>query len=220
MQYAKIHHPIQMVQLVNFLLSAIANDGISNCPSQCRCTVWFIDELTVICINQNLTHVPPDIPLNVVALYLDENPLSEVKQKDLSKFKKLNILSLTRTEVGASLSSDVFQGLEYLEYLSLSNSNISQLEPGFFFHMTKLLQLDLSWNRIETLHLGTFVGLQKLQRLFLSNNFLQTIEADVFAPLQQLVQLRIEENPIIYLLPSEKTATVRVGFVWDYISTP
>lgn len=89
--------------------------------------------------------------------------------------------------------NNTFAGLSSsnVYHLDLSHSFVSQLNPGVFSAVTKLLSLDLSTSKISRISTGSFTGLTELVSLNISGNLLGDITANSFeslraSPLQTL----------------------------------
>lgn len=84
-------------------------------------------------------------PENVLFLFLDENRLTRFP--DLSRFSRLQQLSLSRNQIEKLERRDLYGRLPDLEVLQLDNNELTELEPGCF-DMSRLEYLDLSSNRL------------------------------------------------------------------------
>ncbi|XP_075215736.1 CD180 antigen-like isoform X2 [Lycorma delicatula] len=97
-----------------------------------------------------------------------------------------------------------------VEYLSLKNNSITDIEDGSFKLLSNLTVLDLSENFIhsEELRPSIFRGLYspqayepliKLKTLKLSSNKLHTLHPDVFEHLPKLESLSVDNNPFKFI---------------------
>ncbi|XP_035217029.1 leucine-rich repeat-containing protein 15-like [Stegodyphus dumicola] len=117
-----------------------------------------------------LTKVPPNLPPSLLALYMEENKLTD-------------------------LPSYSFKGLTQLEQLFLQRNEIRNLSPCVFCDLISLKNLDLQANQIENLTSGVFANLTQLQTLDLSQNNLKIIDARCFDSLSKLTTLQMSRVP-------------------------
>lgn len=199
------------------------------CPVKCECNDFLRDPLRghlvytkVRC--ESLPNVTKEIPATVNKLILSRISTLDVHnfldnlRNNSQLFPYLFHLSLTRCAI-SNLSNVSFSGLERLQSLDLSRSEVKHLlNPEIDFNLTSLRALDLSNNEIriiegcpfktltslevlnlsanviDTLTKNTFSGLAKLQCLDLSSNKLTTLEGEAFAPLSALQHLNLSNN--------------------------
>ncbi|XP_054709096.1 leucine-rich repeat-containing protein 4B-like [Uloborus diversus] len=117
-----------------------------------------------------LTRVPRNLPPSLLALYMEENKLTE-------------------------LSSYSFKGLTHLEQLFLQRNEIRILAPCVFCDLVNLKSLDLQANQIEDLPSGIFSNLTQLETLDLSQNNLKMIDSRCFEGLTRLTALQMSRVP-------------------------
>ncbi len=87
-------------------------------------------------------------------------------------------------------------GIDRVEWLSLSENQLTTLSVGAFANMPQLQRLSLANNKLTELTPGAFASLPQLQRLYLYNNQLTTVAADTFAQLPHLENLYLHKNPL------------------------
>ncbi|KAK1151098.1 leucine-rich repeat-containing protein 3-like [Acipenser oxyrinchus oxyrinchus] len=108
--------------LLLLLLLTLCGQGSLLCPAGCHCA-W--DSGTVSCANAGLQEIPASLPRDTVALHLEGNQISTVRD-------------------GA------FKNLPRLRELDLSRNRIESLSPGAFRHLSPELKLlDLSDNQLQ-----------------------------------------------------------------------
>ncbi|XP_045504933.1 leucine-rich repeat and immunoglobulin-like domain-containing nogo receptor-interacting protein 3 [Colias croceus] len=98
------------------------------------------------------------------------------------------------------LESDLFIGLENLEYIDISRNEIKRTEHGLFTGLNRLKHLNISRNQIYDIPRFTFVDLENLEVLDVSHNKLQAIPFQVFGPMTRLHYLDISNNKIVTFL--------------------
>ncbi|CAG9580972.1 unnamed protein product [Danaus chrysippus] len=81
-----------------------------------------------------------------------------------------------------------------LQYLDISDCNLSTINPQFFDNITSLNTLDLSNNPLNVLESGTFDVLTSLETLKLNDCKLTNISENVFSALVNLKNLEIAGN--------------------------
>lgn len=120
------------------------------------------------------------------------------------------------------LAADSFSETIDLEYMILTNSDISLLFPDMFQHCKNLKQvnftlnsivnienvfhnlqnletLDMSHNRIRNITNLTFKGSSKLSTISLAYNQLENIESEAFLGLTKLIQLKLKSNMLVVI---------------------
>ncbi|KAM6217314.1 leucine-rich repeat-containing G-protein coupled receptor 6 [Rhynchocyon petersi] len=85
-------------------------------------------------------------------------------------------------------------------YLDLSMNNLTELQPGLFYHLRFLEELRLSGNHLSHIPGQAFAGLYSLKILMLQNNQLEGIPAEALWELPSLQSLRLDAN-LISLVP-------------------
>uniref|UniRef100_A0A671MA79 Chondroadherin-like protein n=1 Tax=Sinocyclocheilus anshuiensis TaxID=1608454 RepID=A0A671MA79_9TELE len=141
------------------------------CPKFCICDNI---QLTVACVNKNLTEVPPTIDEITVKLDLRGNDMQE-------------------------LPTGVFTHTPYLTHLSLQNSNIRRVREGAFRRLGRLVLLNLANNKIEILYQESFDGLSSLKQLIIDRNRVEEIQPGAFSQLGLLNLLSLTHNQLVYI---------------------
>lgn len=92
------------------------------------------------------------------------------------------------------LSSEVFEGLPTLIYLSITNNKLDRLDDFAFKDLNVLKFLFLDNNRLKIIDRHTFVGLRNLRILSLKGNFLNFVAERSFENLPLLNHLIASDN--------------------------
>lgn len=161
-------------------------------------------------------------PLNLVELNLAGNQINTLQSNLFEHTKSLKWISLAfnTLDLTDSATVDALRSLSTIEYLDLSNANLSILPDELFKEtMPGIRELHVSGNRfttvpmalallggsLQTLYIGlnlitvinndSFKGLIQLTHLFINEmSELKEIEANAFAPLHSLAVLNCSQN--------------------------
>ncbi|KAL6094460.1 chadl [Pungitius sinensis] len=177
--------------LLLFIPAALA----SKCPQQCVCDQI---QLTVTCVNRNLTHVPPAVDEITVKLDLRGNDIPELPTGAFKHTPYLTHLSLQRCNI-RRVKEGAFRGLGRLVFLNLANNNVDILYQESFDGLSSLKQLMIDRNRVEEIQPGAFSQLGFLNLLSLTHNQLVYIPNMAFQGLQNIKWLRLSHNSLNYL---------------------
>ncbi|XP_017210255.1 chondroadherin-like protein [Danio rerio] len=213
------------------LLSLMMSVGQTlKCPRVCVCDNT---KLTVKCIGNNLTHIPPTIDEIIVKLDLKKNNFGELPKNAFKHTPYLTQLSLQGCSVQA-VREGAFRGLSRLLQLDLTNNNIDILYQESFDGLSSLKQLYLDRNRIEEIHPGAFAalnslnllsltynqlvylpnmafqGMMNIQMLHLSHNSLNNLATEAFAGLLALTHLNLDHNELQYFPTKTMTRLIEV----------
>uniref|UniRef100_A0A3B3ZHC7 Chondroadherin-like protein n=1 Tax=Periophthalmus magnuspinnatus TaxID=409849 RepID=A0A3B3ZHC7_9GOBI len=167
----------------------------AKCPKQCVCDQI---QLTVACVNKNLTEVPPTIDEITVKLDLRSNDIQELPTGAFRHSPYLTHLSLQRCNI-RRVREGAFRGLGRLVLLNLANNNIEILYQESLDGLSSLKQLMLDRNRLEEIQPGAFSQLGFLNLLSLTHNQLVYMPNMVFQGLQNIKLLRLSHNSLNYL---------------------
>ena len=172
-----------------------------------------------------LTSIPDGIPTSVTILMLKSNRITHIHNGDLTSYKLLNKLDLSKNKLTSSnIDENAFDGLDVLEEISLAKNSLQNLsflipvartltllnvednkitflEPFYFSSFTELKSLHLKGNDIETLFDNTFVGLNNLIFLDMADNGLsdthnETTHDQTFKGLVKLEILNLPDNSL------------------------
>ncbi|XP_067101141.1 chondroadherin-like b isoform X2 [Osmerus mordax] len=181
--------------LLVLLLSGIPGVHLAKCPKQCLCDQI---QLTVSCVNKNLTEVPPTIDEITVKLDLRGNEIQTLPTGAFKHTPYLTHLTLQRCNV-RTVKEGAFRSLGRLVFLNLANNNIEILYQESFDGLTSLKQLLIDRNRVEEIQPGAFSQLGFLNLLSLTHNQLVYIPNMAFQGLQNIKWLRLTHNSLNYL---------------------
>ncbi|XP_007948657.1 toll-like receptor 12 [Orycteropus afer afer] len=123
----------------------------------------------------------------------------ELPAKVIAHFE-LQELHLQLTRIG-NIAPEALSSCHSLRSLTLQNSFLSDLPPGFLTAMPKLQTLNLAANKVKIAMLCTngTEAESGLQTLDLSQNGLYTIPPDTFSCLPHLRELLLQDNKLAYL---------------------
>ncbi len=128
------------------------------CPKFCICDNI---QLTVACVNKNLTEVPPTIDEVICAPSWPLWPYFLLKLNDVIfalllccplYISKITVKLDLRGNDMQELLTGAFTNTPYLTHLSLQNSNIRTVREGAFRRLGRLVVLNLANNKIEILY--------------------------------------------------------------------
>ncbi|KAI8513790.1 hypothetical protein Bbelb_081140 [Branchiostoma belcheri] len=122
----------------------------------------------------------------VEMLYLLEDEIQDIVENALSEFSKLHTLGLDFNRL-TRVRKSWFTGLVKLNYLTLSNNRIAQIDAGCFEQLKSLLNLNLEHNLLQAVDPVWFAGRFYLSFLFLGYNRIRNI------PPKALEKIRIFE---------------------------
>ncbi|XP_054859116.1 podocan-like protein 1 isoform X2 [Eublepharis macularius] len=155
------------------------------------------DAISTLILSSNLlTYMPQNLPLAIVRLHLQNNRISRIPKGALSKQWRLRELYLQNnnlTNEGLDLST--FSKLKSLEYLDLSNNNLTEVPSGL---PPNIVILHLGRNRLSTLPPERLSRARGLQYLLLQSNTLTAsgVHPDAFARLRSLHTLHLYNNQL------------------------
>ncbi|TRY55788.1 hypothetical protein DNTS_025640 [Danionella cerebrum] len=202
-------HPSLVLLLV---LTQLRSSSLA-CPASCRCY-----SLTVECGSIGIKEIPQGITQGMQTIFLQDNGIMQIRQRDLSELGQLQYLYLQNNSISAlepgafrslrmllelalngnrihQISAEVFRGLEHLRILYLAANQLSRLEDYTFRGLQRLQELHLQENVLEMLGDQALVGLSSLALLDLSRNHLRTLSPASLKPLVSLQVLRVTDNP-------------------------
>lgn len=131
--------------------------------------------------------------------YLDISyvPIKQIAELDFTRLDSLEFLTLTNDNI-SHIETKAFEQLSNLETLNLSNNQISSLSDDIFMKLTKLKNLNLRSNKLNQITESVFSSLGGLELLDLQNNHIQHLTTFIYA-FNSLKMLDIRENKITYV---------------------
>lgn len=94
------------------------------------------------------------------------------------------------------IKQDYFKDLAKLEYLSLNQNVIVEIEKGAFSGLKQLTNLYLHNNNLSKIEKETFKGLVSLRKLHLHDNSIASIHPEAFSTNSRLSYVSISNNPV------------------------
>lgn len=111
------------------------------------------------------------------------------------------------------ISRGVFDNLEVLETLDLSQNELQEIEE-VFRNLSRLQQLNLAHNKISTVRQKSFQDMAELRLLNLSHNLLSVFDGGIFhSSHNKLEIIDLSHNHIHYLIPNALSHTPRLTYL-------
>ncbi|XP_019719875.1 chondroadherin-like b isoform X1 [Hippocampus comes] len=193
--YSRLSPDTLLLPLIGLTFLFLPAAHPAKCPKQCVCDQI---QLTVTCVNKNLTEVPPTVDEITVKLDLRGNDIQELPTGAFRQTPYLTHLSLQRCNI-RRVKEGAFRGLGRLVFLNLASNNIDILYQESFDGLSSLKQLMIDRNRVEEIQPGAFSQLGFLNLLSLTHNQLVYIPNMAFQGLQNIKWLRLSHNSLNYL---------------------
>ncbi|TTI46066.1 Podocan [Bagarius yarrelli] len=153
------------------------------------------DNLEVLILSSNyLRNVPKGLPTALFRLHLKNNKLEKIPSGALENLPHLRELYLQNNLLSNSgMDNTTFSHLSRLEYLDLSNNNLSAVPLGL---PRTLMLLHLEKNYITSVAVDSLSAVKDLQYLLLHHNRLRArhIHRDAFRGLKRLHTLHLHHN--------------------------
>ena len=138
---------------------------------------------------------------NLTQLNLDNSRLMELSSMTFQYLENTSLTSLSARYCNIKIiTSGTFQHLTKLQYVSLENNVIKNIEENAFLNVNELLTLDISRNRLQYISDANSVKLGNLKQLVLSHNNIAStsrLTPDSLKGYDQLEELTLQSNQII-----------------------
>ncbi|XP_075773271.1 podocan-like protein 1 isoform X2 [Pelodiscus sinensis] len=157
---------------------------------------------TMILSSNQLSYLPQNLPPALVRLHLQNNRISRIPRGALSSQGKLRELYLQNNNLSnQGLDPSTFSKLKSLEYLDLSNNNLSEIPASF---PPSIVILHLGKNHIGALPRDSLSRARGLQYLLLQNNHLTAagVHPEAFLKLRSLHTLHLYNNRLERVPPA------------------
>lgn len=154
---------------------------------------------TMTTANESIDYNNETIP-RLLALDLSNNQINDLQPNafEVSGLPKLKYLNLANNQLSI-IPFQVFQALEELEQLDVSNNRLVTFLDNFFIKNVALKSLNLRNNSIELIPKHSLFGLNQAIELDLSNNLIKSIDRNAFDSLNALQTLNLCENQLTAL---------------------
>ena len=119
--------------------------------------------------------------------------ITSLSSGDFNDLSKLQYLNLSENEL-SNLPEDIFNGLSNLEKLDLTYNGLRSLPEDVFDGLSNLQSISLGHNPLRSLSKDVFNGLSNLKGLDLAYSELNSLPEDIFAGLSNLKELTLYEN--------------------------
>lgn len=139
---------------------------------------------------------------NLYLLNLEDNPVRPFNTFPNSVFEgleNLEILLLSNCKIKYFKRNDVFEPLKRLKYLDLHNNDLNKFEPSLLQPLNALTGLDLSWNHLTPWNHPNrlFENNPLLKIVILSNNRFTYLTQNMMDDFTLLTRLDISGNPFV-----------------------
>ncbi|XP_036377480.1 podocan [Megalops cyprinoides] len=155
------------------------------------------DSLEILIMSSNfLRYVPKNLPSALYRLHLKNNKLEKIPRGAFDNLSNLWELYLQNNLLSHDgMDNETFSQLSKLEYLDLSNNNLSMVPKGL---PRSLVVLHLEKNSINSIPKDVLTPIRNLQYLLLHNNKLRarSIHPEAFMGLKKLHTLHMYNNQL------------------------
>lgn len=117
--------------------------GKPDASSMCR--TYMFPKPLLDCSNKGLTHIPSELPSDIVKMDLSSNNIKHLRPKQFLLSKDLKLLNLSSNNLQL-IDTAVFAGLLYLRELDLSNNSLHYFQYGVLEDLYFLRKLSLENN--------------------------------------------------------------------------
>ncbi|XP_050388839.2 insulin-like growth factor-binding protein complex acid labile subunit [Patella vulgata] len=180
-----------------FLLWIMGFLGVAAvCPDLCQCHQdYFVYCRRVSLTDENLRDVMKEMPPEVRLLDLGSNNLQNITATIFSHLPNLEYLNLSDNQI-SSIDEYSFRYQTMLRDLNLNRNRLMKLNSATFHGLSRLKELDLGSNNIRSIESGAFSEFTILQQLYLHQNKLDNVSSDMFLGLDNLHLLDLSDNVI------------------------
>lgn len=141
----------------------------TECPRLCECK-WKSGKESVLCLNANLTGLPPALDAGTQVLDLTGNEVATILP---DAFARANLLNLQK--------------------LFLAKCRLRSIDRFAFRKLINLVELDLSYNVLTMIPTHAFDSTPEMRELKIAGNPIQVISNDAFFNVPQLVRLELSD---------------------------
>ncbi|CAK8675584.1 unnamed protein product [Clavelina lepadiformis] len=152
-----------------------------------------LEEVTLA--NNKFSSFPP-IPASAEVVYLQNNSIVAIPEGSFRRRRNIRVLFLQKNNISdEGLRKKSFVGLQRIEYLDLSDNNLTTVPDNL---PKKLKRLHLERNKISNLSAAAMKRLSKVEYLILHHNSIASshIENNAFGYLKHLHTLHIFDNKL------------------------
>lgn len=133
------------------------------------------------------------------ALDLLNANIQSLPENGFRNLRNLRSLALSRNPLSFRLPPRIFEGLDNLEDLFLSNCEITFVDPAWFRALGRLRNLFIDNNMISIIRVNSFNSLRSVTTINLANNFLWELSDEAFGPSLESLQIINLSNNMINL---------------------
>ncbi|XP_019630293.1 PREDICTED: uncharacterized protein LOC109474439 [Branchiostoma belcheri] len=200
-----------LLGLVVFLTWSGAGHTASYPNLECCCSTKmytyegnFRDDTTQLTCSKaySLHSIPKPLPTGLKRFEIWNQNIPNITPGDFPSLQYLEILTIFESQV-VTIQPRSFQTLPNLSQLSITKNKITRLEAETFRGLTKLESLKLNINRLHYIDDAAFVGLARLRKLSLSSNCLSSIPQGTYQSPWPL-EFTMTFNPLTSLIAPEE----------------
>jgi hypothetical protein len=145
-------------------------------------------------------HISGKSDIDVEGLLMGIEPMTKLPESLENFFPNLKGLSIEASNLGSILASDL--QFPNLNYLSIGNSKITNLDDDLFTNNPKLKYIDFSNNPIENIGHDLLNGLDELEQASFLNNECVNLEAKTPEEVKELKRQLMESCPPVGFEPT------------------
>ncbi|KAI8492071.1 corticospinal neuron axon guidance through spinal cord [Branchiostoma belcheri] len=200
-----------LLGLVVFLTWSGAGHTASYPNLECCCSTKmytyegnFRDDTTQLTCSKaySLHFIPKPLPTSLKRFEIWNQNIPNITPGDFPRLQYLEILTIFESQV-VTIQPRSFETLSNLLELSITKNKITRLEAKTFRGLTKLESLKLNINRLHYIDDAAFIGLARLRKLSLSSNCLSSIPRGTYQSAWPL-EFTMTFNPLTSLIAAEE----------------